>query len=459
MVSIGTRTFRLVDEAAAKQGSTVRLGRRTGDAADDTSISRIDSGRSASDSQQRLALLVGRAESLRRAEDEMALAEAVLDAAVTVVAGSNIAMLRVAEYDRDVTEVEVLAHRGGILVGGGLRLSRTLIRRAASGEAVRLKRGTGSVSDALSIVHLGIVEAVCVPLMLGPSVAGYLCFDNRGREGGLAEESAQFIIGLGRMASLALADLKRRDLERRQARVDAEMAAAGEVHRWILPPRTGGIGSLRYIGECRSGPASVGGDFFDVIELPGDRLAVALGDVSGKGVSASILMTSVQGFLHAAIRQHADPARAVMDLNEYVSPRKRADRFVTLWVGVFDVHRGESTYVDAEHGLAAMLDPSHAPQLLREGGGPPVGVAPGFAYRTSVRPLIAGGRVLIVSDGLVEQRSAPPDRGEFGLEAVLHLASPRADDPDLITAIFDALHGHAGCAHLDDDATAIVARW
>lgn len=459
VISIASRTFRLVDGSAASKGSTVRLGSRAGDAAEEQSISRLDSDRSASDVRRRLALLVSCAESLRRAESESALAEAVLDAAAAAVAAPNMAMLRAAEHGRDDTEVEVLAHRGDILAQGGLHLSRTLLRRAAGGEAVRLIRGAGSAAEAQSVLRLDITQAVCVPLFLGPSVAAYLYFDHRGRPGGLTDESAEFIIGLGRMASLALADLKRRELERRQALVEAELAAAGEVHRWILPPRAGGVGSLHYVGESRPGPSAVGGDFFDVIELPGGRLAVALGDVSGKGIAASVLMTSVQGFLHAAIRQHLDPARAVTDLNDYVALRRRAGRFVTLWVGVFDANRGELDYVDAGHGLAVLLDPREAPRLLREGGGPPIGVDLDFTYSSSACSLRPGGQALIVSDGVVEQRSAPPHPRPFGLEAVLTLAWHSAHPADPVGAIFQALHEHAGCDRLDDDATAILVRW
>jgi len=81
--------------------------------------------------------------------------------------------------------------------------------------------------------------------------------------------------------------------------------------------------------------------FFDVIDLGNDRMAVALGDVSGKGVEASVLMTATQGFLHAALQLHGEPARAVTAANAFVAPRRPDCRFVTLWVAVLDPARSK----------------------------------------------------------------------------------------------------------------------
>src|SRR5690606_25746527 len=151
----------------------------------------------------------------------------------------------------------------------------------------------------------------------------------------------------------ALSNLKRKEIEQRHARIQAELHAGAEAQRWILPKREGNFGSIAYIGESRPG-MHMGGDFFDVIPLGEDRLAVTLGDVTGKGVSASVLMTTTQGFLHAALQQHGDPHRAVVDLCRFVHPRRPESRFVTLWVGVFDAKARTLRYVDAGHGHAMM---------------------------------------------------------------------------------------------------------
>jgi len=132
---------------------------------------------------------------------------------------------------------------------------------------------------------------------------------------------------------LALANLKRIDMERRSALLEADLKAAATAQQWILPQRQGHIGPFRYSGESRPG-RHVGGDFFDIIPLKDDRLAIAIGDVSGKGVTASVLMTTAQGFLHAALEESGDPQHAVTRLNHFIHERSESNKFVTLWVGV-----------------------------------------------------------------------------------------------------------------------------
>lgn len=458
VIAIAGRLFHILDRARESLTTTVRLrARRTeGSNREDAAITRLDAARAESDAARRLSVLLKCAESLRLAEDDAALADAVLDAASAVSSVANLGVLRGLHAGAQDDEIEVVAQRGAIVADDGLRLSRSLIHRAMEGEPVRLTRPRGGVAPSRSVMRLGISEAICVPLLLGPNVTGFLYVDHR--EGGqtLSNDVCDFLIGLGRLASLALADLKRRDLERRQARVDAELAAAGAAHRWILPPRTGSVGPIRYVGECRPGPSTVGGDFFDVIELPEGRLALALGDVSGKGIGASILMTSAQGFLHASLRQHGDPARAISDLNAYLASRQGADRFITLWVGVFDPGRRILTYADAGHGLALLQWPDGSSKRLREGGGPPAGVLAEAQYIAASEPLRPGARVLVVSDGIVEQR-AGGEGAPFGIESAAKAA--KNEKGDAIAALFDALVAHAETSLLTDDATAVCVEW
>jgi serine phosphatase RsbU (regulator of sigma subunit) len=457
VISIAGRTFRMVNRAAGALSTTLRFRTRDDMGGDPRQTISTISGQQGSESRQQrwLRLLLACAQTLREADGEQALAEAVLDAAAAGVDAPNLAFLGPMGED---AEVDVLAHRGDIATKSGLRVSRTLLREAALGEPVRLTGDAQMPSGSHSIMSLGIDEAVCVPLTLGPGIAAYLYADRRGSAGApLTTEACEYLVGLGRMASLALADLKRRDLERRQARVDADLAAAGEAHRFILPPRRGQFGSLSYVGESRPGQAALGGDFFDIVELPGGRIGVALGDVSGKGVAASVLMTSTQGFLHAALMRHADPARAISDLNTYLVPRKRADRFVTLWLGVFDPREASLVYVDAGHGHAVLIDEANDACFLREAGGPLVGLAPGSEYESATVAMNPGSRVLVVSDGLVEQQS--PEGDEFSLTRVTQMAAAVTQEEDLLSQIFVALHAHADSPRLADDATAVLVYW
>jgi serine phosphatase RsbU (regulator of sigma subunit) len=218
------------------------------------------------------------------------------------------------------------------------------------------------------------------------------------------------------------------------------------------------------VGESRAG-AYVGGDFFDVIQLSETRLAVALGDVTEHGVAASVLMTAAQGFLHAALEQHDDVARAVCALNRFVHPRRSDERFVTLWVGVLDLQTRTLRYVDGGHGYAMMIRPDGAFERLDKGDGLPIGLFDGIDYASVEVALPAGGRMLVVSDGIIEQygpvtqADGQTTTAHFEMARVQQTLSSLAPGADPVAAIFDAVTKHAGSPRFQDDATAVLVTW
>ncbi len=413
---------------------------------------------------QLLALLLETAAGIHAAEDEKQLADLMLDAAIRGTGMNNAALLRPLDAEG---RVEIVATRASPSAEGGAVFSRSLLAAASSGVVAELGAGAGP-AVAESIQQMRISAAICVPLMLGGTVAAYLYLDSRASRGlpghALRPGASAFCVALGRMASLALSNLKRIDIERRQAQIEADLRAGAEAQRWILPRRTGSIGSFTYTGESRPG-RYVGGDFFDVIPLGASRFAVALGDVTGKGIGASVLMTASQGFLHAALQRYGDPAQAVTELNQFIMPRRPAGKFITLWLGVFDAETKTVTHVDAGHGHALMIDAQGNLEFLGRNGALPVGVVDDDEYVAQSTPLKSGSRVLVVSDGIVEQFGNVADaqgnlqRVQFEVEGIVASAQGRAPDEDEVTRLFDAVIAHAGSTTLADDATAVLVRW
>jgi serine phosphatase RsbU (regulator of sigma subunit) len=262
------------------------------------------------------------------------------------------------------------------------------------------------------------------------------------------------------MASMAMTNFKRLEMEKREVAVHAEMTAAAAAQKWIMPPRVGTFGVFKTIGETRPGQL-IGGDFFDIIPLDDHRLAVALGDVSGKGVVASVLMTAAQGFLHAALTQCTDPVDAVMRLSRFIFPRRPDEKFITLWVGILDAAAGTLTYVDCGHSFAILQHKDGAIQQLDQGGGPPIGVDVQFPYQSETVQLEAGARMIVVSDGIIEQYNTPTADGtirrQFELAGLKEALNKVGGDE--VADVFAAVIQHAGTDSLSDDATAAVVRW
>jgi serine phosphatase RsbU (regulator of sigma subunit) len=413
-----------------------------------------------------LALLLESAAAIHAAMDEKQLADMIMDAAVRGTGLSNAAMLRPVDaaghFEIIASRISPTAQAAAERAGAATSFSRSLINAASQGVVAELSGSGAMLGDiSQSIVQLKINAAICVPLMLGQTVAAYLYLDSRGTlPQALRPNASAFCVALGRMASLALANLKRIDMEKRSEQIRMELAAAAMAQKWIMPKRQTRHGPFECTGESRPGQY-VGGDFFDIIPLSETRLAVAVGDVSGKGISASVLMTATQGFLHGVLKEHGDAAHAVTDANNFVNPRRPENRFVTMWVGVFDAAAGTLNYVDAGHSYAMLKRADGTFQQLNEGTGLPIGVDTDAKYVGETVNVAPGDCVMIVSDGIIEQFGGPPGpggfRAQFEVIGLQNSMSHATVDP--VADLFNAVIQHAGTTQLSDDATAVLVRW
>jgi serine phosphatase RsbU (regulator of sigma subunit) len=349
------------------------------------------------------------------------------------------------------------------------RFSRSLLNAAGQGTVAELST-LGQTDTSMSIVQMKIVSAICVPLMLGGSVAGFLYLDSRTGDRsrtGVARHAVEgsasaFCAALGRLGGLALASLKRVEMQRRQANIEFDLKAASVAQRWIMPSRLTRNDPLSCLGESRPG-SYVGGDFFDVIPLDPHRTAIAIGDVSGHGVAASVLMTAAQGFLHASLRHNPVVSDVVARLNRFVCPRSDGGTFLTLWVGIFDTARLELSYVNAGHGYAILGQSDGSTIMLDAGDNSPVGVDDPAEFAAIDVPLPPAGKALIFSDGIVEQFSPGTDQPgkQFGVHRVKEIfaGSSMAGEHDLIATLFDAVMNHGQTKNLQDDTTAVLVQW
>lgn len=378
-------------------------------------------------------------------EDE--LARRIVETAVAGSGFERAALLRAAEKD----EVAVIAHAARDGDNAEPRFSRSLLRAASQGEIVRLA-GAGAARDyGHSIAELEITAALCAPVMIGESPTAYLYLDARRDEARGAPNHAAFCEALARIYAMAIGNIKRVQLERRAQAMELDLNAAREAQRLIMPPATGRVGPVAYAMEMRPG-RFVAGDLFDVVRLDEARTAVCLGDVTGEGIDAAVVMAATQAHLHGALRRGAALAEVVASVNEFLSLRSAPNRFVTLWAGVFDARSGELRYVDAGHGH----------WLIRRGSGGgvespgasaiPLSIDAGVAFDERTIELTPGDRIVLYSDGVTEQVS--PSGEEFGRDRLIEALHASADEGDDVRRIIDALRTFAGGQRWADDASA-----
>ncbi|MEE9211516.1 MAG: SpoIIE family protein phosphatase [Phycisphaeraceae bacterium] len=394
----------------------------------------------------RLSLLIDCAALINRATDEKTLADALLQSALEGTGYHRACLIRPVGAGE---EIEVLGYLSSDDEGSDRSFSRSLVRMASCGELACLT-SSAPVPMGASVAALRITEAICAPIYVGSSINAYLYLDNRGEEAAVQPDAASFCQAIARVGGLSLANLKRAELQQRQDRIVSELAAARDAQGLIMPGERGTVNALTYAMCMRPG-RFVAGDLFDVVALEAGRAAVCVGDVCGEGIGAAVLMASVQAHLHATLLQYGEPASALNAVNRYITERSAPDKFVSMWVGVFDLPHGVLRYVDAGHGHWLHRPAGQLPQRVNQGGGIPLGIDSAFRYQAQLLSIGTGDRIIVYSDGIVEQVSAGGE--QFGLKRILEtLKDCRSAEQD-IDVLFQALDNFAPGEDLADDTT------
>ncbi len=396
--------------------------------------------------QHRLQVLLDCAEQINSATDEDALAEESLRSALSGTGYQRAAMLKPTGTESELIVVGYHDDRGSDVSNASF--SRSLVHAAASGELVRMT-GEAMVTGQ-SIVDLHITQALCAPIMIGGTVVSYLYLDVRDRSAPIEEDAAAFCQAIARLCGLALSNIKHIALQSRQQRIEGELAAARQAQQLIMPAEQGTSGSIRY--ALRTHPGSfVAGDLFDIQELGDGRTAVCIGDVAGEGAGAAVLMAAAQSHLHSALRKHRDLAEAIIEVNRYVSARSAANRFITMWVGVFESETGVLQYVDAGHGHWIHKPANGSAMFVEHTGGLLVGIDSEFEYEIETLNVSKGDRLVLYSDGVIEQQS--PEGEFFGNDRLLDIVNASGDEVQDVESALAAVKAFAGGQALADDTT------
>ena len=261
-------------------------------------------------------------------------------------------------------------------------------------------------------------------------------------------------------ATYAEADRQRRFLREAQARVLGELEAAHRIQMGLLPePRELFTGEKRFDLEAVLEPArTVGGDFYDCFMLDEERLFFLVGDVSGKGLGASLFMALSKSLLKSiALRKKSDPAAILTRASREISRDNRESLFVTAFAGVLDTRTGELAFCNAGHEPPVASLIGETPQRLFESGGPPLCVIENYEYTSQRIQLGRGGWICVVTDGVTE---AMNERGElYGSARLLNVLREQNEPAAILQAVRDDVRAFAGDAEQSDDLTLLCVRW
>ncbi len=324
------------------------------------------------------------------------------------------------------------------------RISRTLLREASVGKPVRLDE-VAEMQMAESIVSEGVTAALCVPILLGASVEGFLYLDSTGGQAP-GPDAAAFAQALAHFVSMGLGELRRRDLANRQMLIQRELASAHAVQRRLMPPDSGSMGPWRWKLHAMPGRV-VAGDIVGA-GVGGEGFWFFLGDVVGKGIGAGMLMASIQAYLAAELERGCPVQEAMDAVNTYVRQHRDEAEFATLMAMRLAADGRSMRVVDAGHAMGAILREGHGPLRIQAAGGTPLGIMED-PYEFSELELRPGDRILLFSDGVCEQQNA--DGAELGMERVLQRLAGSRDEHEDIERVVSLLREHAAGGAFTDD--------
>ncbi len=303
------------------------------------------------------------------------------------------------------------------------RPSRTIVRRCLeSGQAFLTNDASRDerIQLSQSVVDFRIRSVMCVPLCPAEGKPfGVIQLDTQDRSKTFTQEDLKLLWGVANQAAIAMENARMHEEAVIRERFNRDLELAKRVQTSFLPSTLPEVAGYDFFAHYQ--PAQVvGGDYYGFIPLPQGRLAVALGDVAGKGISAALLMAKLSSDARYCFLAEPDLGQAVSRLNdllfEFTSPM---DRFVTLSAAVLDPARHTITLVSAGHpspqlwrkGQAALQD-----AVPRSTAGLPLGMVAGSAYNACEIALEPGDNLLLFSDGITDALDVR--NNPFGMKGV-----------------------------------------
>ncbi len=280
------------------------------------------------------------------------------------------------------------------------------------------------------------------------------------------QADSEFVTGLANLVSqVATAIRMRREIQARERRlkqeahvrerIEQELHVARRIQQASLPEAVPAPEGWE-ISPCYRPAREVGGDFFDFLELEDGRLGVVVGDATGKGVPAALMMSTTCGMLRAVARaSDYSPGEVLERVNEALSARIPSNMFVTCFYGVLDPKSGSFTYANA----------GHDPPYVRRGGGAeelrargmPLGLMPGMGYEEKEITLQAGEAALFYSDGLVEAHN--PKGEMFGFSRLRTFVAAHGEEGSLVDLLLEELYSFVEEGwEQEDDITLLTLR-
>ncbi|MFT3745375.1 MAG: SpoIIE family protein phosphatase [Pyrinomonadaceae bacterium] len=355
--------------------------------------------------------------------------------------------------------IKVARHRGSDTKIGEVRVSRAIMSEVVeNGKSVLTSDAQQDPRFASQTIILqGIRSVLAVPMCVDERhVFGIIYADSPTSQSTFTSEHLNILTTLASVASIRVENASLIDERINRERMERELELATEIQQRFQPDGPPSLEGYDFQGISFS-CYEIGGDYYDFIPRHDGTMLVALGDVSGKGTSASLLMSSLHAAIHAQVAAKTPLDELVRAVNVYLANNTPTNRFITLFVAELDPATGRLTYINAGHN-SPLIGRANGSLELVESGGLPLGLMDFAEYETGHAQLDHGDVLFIYSDGVSEANNINED--EFGMDRLQNVISSNVgrSASGIRDKVEAALSEFTGTAAPNDDITLVIVK-
>ncbi len=344
-----------------------------------------------------------------------------------------------------------------VLSDGEIRVSSSVLNVAIQEKKAILSNNPiadDRFASGESIVAGGMRSLMVSPLLTEERAIGVIHVDTTRPGAPFSTDDLALFSGLADQAAVAVANAHMHERLLRRQRLEQELTIAQTVQRSFLPSRLPENPSIELAFHYALA-RQVGGDFYDIAELPEGMLAFSIGDVSGKGIPAALLMAKTISEMRVAIHSETSPSRVLAMVNSMMLGSISPEMFVTALACFIDPRTGRAIVSDAGHNPPILKRVSGEVELITLGKGFPLGVIDEGQYCDFELPLSPGETLLFYTDGLTD---ATDESGEtFGMERLCNaVEGSSAGARATVDSLIEAVQKFTGVARPFDDLTMIA---
>ena len=334
-----------------------------------------------------------------------------------------------------------------------VNISRTLLQFVMEKKQAVLTRDAmedDRFSGSDSIMDMGMRSVMCAPLLNDERVIGFLTVDTQEVTGSYDQDGLALLAGIASQAGLAITNARMHSELLNQERINQDLANARRIQHSFLPQSYPDVSGYEF-ADWYVAAQDVGGDFYDFIVTPSGKLCVAVGDVSGKGIPAALMMAKTASHVRFQSGAGIGPAKMLKEINKAIA-ESDTELFVTLLIMLLDTETHEITVANAGHLSPIVRHADGTVETVECEGGFPIGLVEDAEFPETVMDIGAGDRVCLFTDGVTEAMDAGKEQyGEDELAAAIQGASANASD--IIRAVQESMTQHVKDAHQSDDVT------